>query len=77
MTLYCVRENQHPHAYHSFCICMFFFPINFFTTDFSAPICLFNMHLMAMAIGSELFSLSAIFVDMSWHFNLKRPVTTD
>ena len=34
--LYCVRENQHPHAYPLFVI-FSFSPIKYFITDFSAP----------------------------------------
>ena len=34
--LCCVRENQHPHACHSFYLSIFsFFPIKFFVLDFS------------------------------------------
>ena len=40
--LYCVRENQHPHAYLSlylsiFLFLQYFFFFFFFVTDFSAP----------------------------------------
>ena len=34
--MYCVRENQHPHAYYSLYLSIFsFFPIKFFIKDFS------------------------------------------
>ena len=39
--LYCVRQNQHPHAYHTLYLSFFFFfffffsPIKFFIKDFS------------------------------------------
>ena len=32
--LYCVRENQHPHAYHPFICSFFFFSNNFFSSNF-------------------------------------------
>ena len=36
--LYCVRENMHPHVYHSLYLTIFSFsPVEFFATDFSAP----------------------------------------
>ena len=36
--LYCVRENQHPYAYHSLYLSFFSFsPIKVFVTDFSVP----------------------------------------
>ena len=39
MYLYCVRENQHPHAYHSlFLSVLSFSPIKLFVTDFLGPL---------------------------------------
>ena len=74
--LYCVRDNQHPHANHFlFCPFFFFSTISFFVTDFLAPIrarvFIFCIHLQRVEVYCVKEDHDAEFFFSFFHLSLQ------